>query len=170
MTVDPANQAPRAVGSIPGREMGVGQYAAIEVSSYFADPDGDSLVYAAESSDAAVGLASVSGTIIVISGAASGSVTVTVTARDPGGSRRRRPWERRSRKGEPHTAGQSGDPRPGVPGGGGYTGRSVIVLLGPDGDSLTYSARLANGDAARISVSGGELTISGVVLGTVTTR
>ena len=85
VSVDPANRAPLGVGAIAGREMGVGQYAAIDVSSYFTDPDGDSLVYGAESSDAAVALASVAGEIIVVSGVAPGSVTVTVTARDPGG-------------------------------------------------------------------------------------
>ena len=169
VTVDPANQAPRAVGSIPGREMGVGQYAAIEVSSYFADPDGDSLVYAAESSDAAVGLASVSGTIIVISGAASGSVTVTVTARDPGG------LEASQTVGAAVEEGGNRTPQVSrvIPDQGSQVAVATRVDLSsyfwdPDGDSLTYSARLANGDAARISVSGGELTISGVVLGTVT--
>ena len=169
VTVDPANQAPRAVGSIPGREMGVGQYAAIEVSSFFTDPDGDSLVYAAESSDAAVGLASVSGTIIVISGAASGSVTVTVTARDPGG------LEASQTVGAAVEEGGNQTPQVNrvIPDQGSQVAVATRLDLSsyfwdPDGDSLTYSARLANGDAARISVSGGELTISGVVLGTVT--
>ena len=168
-TVDPANQAPRAVGSIPGREMGVGQYAAIEVSLFFTDPDGDSLVYAAESSDAAVGLASVSGTIIVISGAASGSVTVTVTARDPGG------LEASQTVGAAVEEGGNQTPQVNrvIPDQGSQVAVATRVDLSsyfwdPDGDSLTYSARLANGDAARISVSGDELIISGVVLGTVT--
>ena len=169
VTVEPANQAPRAVGSIPGREMGVGQYAAIEVSSFFADPDGDSLVYAAESSDAAVGLASVSGTIIVISGAASGSVTVTVTARDPGG------LEATQSVGAAVEEGGNRTPQVSrvIPAQTSHVAVATGVDLSsyfwdPDGDALTFSAKVANGDAARISVSGGELSISGIALGTVT--
>ena len=168
VNVVPGNQAPEAVGSIPVRELGVGQYAAFDVSSFFRDPDGDSLGYAAESSDATVALASVSGAMIVIAASAPGTVTVTVTASDPGGL----------------TATQSVGAD--VEDGGNRTPQISRMIVDqtayvavtttldlssyfwdPDGDSLTYSARKSSGDAATISVSGDELTISGVSLGTV---
>ncbi|MDE0605167.1 MAG: Ig-like domain-containing protein [bacterium] len=169
VTVDPANQAPQGVGSIAGREMGVGQYAAIDVSSFFTDPDGDSLVYGAESSDAAVALASVAGEIIVVSGVAPGTVTVTVTARDPGG------LEATQMVGAAVEEGGNRTPQVSrvIPDQTSHVAVATGVDLSsyfwdPDGDSLSFSAKLARGDAARISVAGGELTISGVVLGTVT--
>ncbi|MCY4574855.1 MAG: hypothetical protein OXF01_18935 [Gemmatimonadetes bacterium] len=171
VTVDPANQAPRSVGSIAGREMGVGQYAAIDVSSFFTDPDGDSLVYAAESLDAAVGLASVAGEIIVVSGVAPGSVTVTVTARDPAG------LEATQTVGAAVEEGGNRTPQVSrvIPAQTSHVAVATEVDLSSyfwdlDGDALTFSAKLADGDAARISVAGGELTISGVVLGAVTIR
>ena len=167
--VDPANQPPEAVGSIAARELGVGQYAAIDMSSYFTDPDGDSLVYAAESSDASVALASVSGTIIVISGTAAGSVTVTVTARDPGG------LEASQTVGAAVEEGGNRTPQVSrvIPDQASHVAVATRLDLSsyfwdPDGDSLIYSARLTSGHAARISVAGDELTISGVVLGNVT--
>ncbi|MDE2982696.1 MAG: hypothetical protein OXU74_16015 [Gemmatimonadota bacterium] len=169
ITVNPANQAPRAVGSIAGRELGVGQYATIDVSSYFTDPDGDSLVYAAESSDTAVALASVSGEIIVISGAAPGSVTVTVTARDPGGLEASQTVTAAVEEG----GNRSPQVNRVIPDQESHVAVTTKLDLSsyfwdPDGDSLSYSARLASGDAAQVAVSGDELTISGVALGVVT--
>ncbi len=167
--VDPANQAPEAVGSIAARELGVGQYAAIDMSSYFTDPDGDSLVYAAESSDATVALASVSGAIIVISGEASGSVTATIRARDPGGLEATQTVRAEIEEGGNRTPQVSRV----IPDQVSHVAVATSLELSsyfwdPDGDPLTYSARVASGDAARISVSVDRLTISGVAPGTVT--
>ena len=49
-----ANEAPTTVGTIPAQTLKVsGTDAAIDVSSYFSDPDGDTLTYTATSSDTA---------------------------------------------------------------------------------------------------------------------
>ncbi|WP_420635818.1 Ig-like domain-containing protein [Candidatus Palauibacter sp.] len=65
--------------------LAAGDDLTFEVPSYFSDPDGDALSYAAESTDASVATASVSGSTVTITGVAAGSATVTVTARDPAG-------------------------------------------------------------------------------------
>ena len=64
--VEPNNRAPVAAVAIPSQTMIAGESATVNVSSYFNDPDGDALAYAAATSNAAV---------------APGTATVTVTAR-----------------------------------------------------------------------------------------
>lgn len=84
VTVEAANQAPEAVGTIPPQSLNPGQSRTIDVSSYFRDPDGDVLSYAVAASNA-LATASVTGSRVTVIGVAAGSATVTVTARDPGG-------------------------------------------------------------------------------------
>ena len=50
----PPNRAPVPAGSIPTQTVAVGETAAVDVSAYFSDPDGDALSYTAETSDAGV--------------------------------------------------------------------------------------------------------------------
>ena len=53
VTVEAANRAPEAVGTIPAQTITAGQQATLDVSSYFSDPDEDTLSYqAATSNDA----------------------------------------------------------------------------------------------------------------------
>jgi len=85
VTVGPPNRAPEAVGSIPSIGLPIGGSEPVEVSSYFQDPDGDALTYSADSSDEGVAAASMSGSVVTVTGVASGQATVTVTAADPGG-------------------------------------------------------------------------------------
>lgn len=85
VTVLRPNRAPETVGSIPDQETTVDERVEFDAFLYFSDPDGDSLSYAARSSDAAVAIVSMSGDTVKITGAAAGSATVTVTATDPGG-------------------------------------------------------------------------------------
>ena len=81
-----ANQAPRATGSIPAQTLTVGaSTAAVNVAPYFADPDGDTLTYTANSSRTAIVRASASGSTVTLTPLAAGTAAVTVTARDPGG-------------------------------------------------------------------------------------
>ena len=79
------NREPQAVGTIPERTLSVGETATVDLSSYFTDPDGDALSYTAASSNAGVAGVSVSGSSVVVTALARGVVTITVTARDPGG-------------------------------------------------------------------------------------
>ncbi|MYE34040.1 MAG: hypothetical protein F4X23_04200 [Gemmatimonadales bacterium] len=85
VTVETPNRAPEPVGTIPSQEVEPGQTATLDVSSYFRDPDGDALTYAAASSAAAILSVSISGSTLTMAGVAEGNATVTVTARDPGG-------------------------------------------------------------------------------------
>ena len=85
VTVTQANRAPRPVGTIPAQTLAPGGTATINASTYFTDPDGDALTYAATTSDATVASASVSGSIVTVTALATGSATATVTARDPQG-------------------------------------------------------------------------------------
>ena len=85
VTVEGGNRAPEPVGTIPVQTLSSGQWASIDVSSYFNDPDGDALAYAARTSSAAVVAVAVSGSIVRISDVAPGTATVTVMASDPGG-------------------------------------------------------------------------------------
>ena len=79
------NRSPETVDSIPDLELTVGDISTVDVSAYFSDPDGDALSYTPASSDAGVATASVSGSTVTVTGVTAGRVTVTVTARDPGG-------------------------------------------------------------------------------------
>ena len=83
--VEPRNQAPLVSLAMPNLNVVAGTADTIDVSEYFADPDGDSLTYFAGSSDTAVAVAQVSGNGLAVHGVAQGRATITVTARDPSG-------------------------------------------------------------------------------------
>ncbi len=76
------NSPPVPVGEIRSRTIATGSTAAIDVSRYFSDADGDALTYSATSSDALVAEASVSGSELAMVGVSPGVVETTVTARD----------------------------------------------------------------------------------------
>ena len=86
VTVVAANDAPAAVGTIPDQvvEEGGGA-AAVDVTPYFGDVDGDVLTFRAVSSDAAVAAVTLAGASLTVTPVAAGEATVTVTATDPGG-------------------------------------------------------------------------------------
>ena len=83
--IGPSNRSPAASGTMPAQTVTVGETATLTVSSYFRDPDGDVLSYAAETSDAEVATVSVSGSTLTVIGVTAGATTVTVTASDPEG-------------------------------------------------------------------------------------
>lgn len=79
------NRPPVGVDSIPALELFRGNAGGVEVPVYFADPDDDRLGYAVATSDTAVATTRVSGDSVIVSAAAQGKATVTVTVTDPGG-------------------------------------------------------------------------------------
>jgi uncharacterized protein YjdB len=85
VTIEPTNQAPEAVGSIPDLDLTEGDTATVDLSTRFSDPDDDPLSYEAASSDGNVTSARVSGDSVVITANAEGAASITVTATDPGG-------------------------------------------------------------------------------------
>ena len=85
VTVTTPNRPPEAVGTITDLTLQVGETMALDLSSYFNDPDGDVLSYLAAASPRTVVSVSVSGATLKLTGAAKGSGVVTVTAADPDG-------------------------------------------------------------------------------------
>ena len=169
VTVNPANRAPAAVGTIPAQTVKVsGTDAAIDVSSYFSDADGDTLTYTAVSSDTAIATVSVSSATVTISAVATGTATITVTATDPDAATanqsiavtvnpaNRAPTTTRSISDITMPVGTSG------------TIDLSLDFSDPDGDTLTYAVTSSNTAAVTASVSGSDLTIAAVGVGTAT--
>ena len=163
----PSNQAPVAAGSIPGQSMEVGGSVTMSVVPYFRDPDGDALVYEAATSSAAVVTASVSGGNVTLAGVGAGDATVTVTATDPGGAS--------ARQSIAVTVAPPGNRAPvvadSVPDQSMNVGDSVTVDLAdhfsdPDGDALVYEAATLDPNVVKTSVSGSEVTLVAVAVGT----
>ena len=85
VTVLPVNDAPLAAGVIPDQTLEAGDGpAALDLSPFFDDRDGDPLSYRAVASAPAVDL-SITGATLTLTLARPGAATVTVTAQDPGG-------------------------------------------------------------------------------------
>ncbi|WP_420635815.1 Ig-like domain-containing protein [Candidatus Palauibacter sp.] len=168
VTVERANRAPEAVGSIPPVGLAAGDDLTFDVPSYFSDPDGDALSYAAESTDASVATASVSGSTVTITGVAAGSATVTVTARDPAGLTAVQnvavTVERANRA--PEAVGSI--PPVGLAAGDDLTFEVPSYFSDPDGDALSYAAESTDASVATASVSGSTVTITAVAAGTAT--
>ena len=86
MTVTPVNDGPESVGTIPNQQLDEGgDGVTVELTPFFSDIDGDPLTFRAETSDADVVTAAVTGASLVLSPVAYGDAVVTVTATDPGG-------------------------------------------------------------------------------------
>ena len=162
------NRPPVAVGRIPDQSLDPGGSAAPrDLLQYFTDPDGDTLTYAAVSSDSAVVRALVAEPHLVLVPAAAGSATVTVTATDPGGLTATHTFEvtvgARNRAPVPTAS---------IPdqtlafGGGPVEVRLTDYFFDPDGDDLTFQAQAAGIGTVRAVVSGSELILTPVGLAT----
>ncbi len=80
------NDAPVAVGTIPNQALDEGgATAALDLTPYFEDVEGDTLTYTATSSDPTVAAATVAGAVLTVTPVGYGSTTIEVTARDPDG-------------------------------------------------------------------------------------
>ena len=81
-TVTVPNGAPVKVGSVSAQTVNKGSNLDLTVSSYFSDPDEDTLEYSVVSSDTAKVTVAVNGAVVTLTGVAKGDATVTVTASD----------------------------------------------------------------------------------------
>ena len=163
-----SNRPPVAVGTIPARTLTAGETITVEVASYFGDPDGDPLTYAASTSSASVASVTVSGTTLTIIGVAEGTATVTVTARDPGGlsAEQRASVTVEAANRAPGTVGTIPDQTV-------TAGQTVTIdvsqyFTDADGDPLTYAGTTSAVAVAAVSLSGSSLTIAGVAPGSAT--
>ncbi|WP_420441546.1 putative Ig domain-containing protein [Candidatus Palauibacter sp.] len=163
------NRAPEAVGTLPPLTLAVGETEVVVASSYFRDPDGDSLTYTAASSDAgvvAVSVAGVSGDSVAATALAKGVATITVTARDG----QSLAAEQRFEITVPNRAPEVADAIPAhtLPVGEAATVDVSTHFRDPDGDPLAYAATSSDSAVATVTVSGATLTIRGVGAGVAT--
>ena len=163
---EPANKPPSAVGRIPDQVVAVDSAVVVDVRSYFADPDGDTLTYGAASSSTSTAAVAVSGSMVTVTGVAAGSATVTVTATDPGGLTAEQAFEVTVPNRAPVPVDTIADREVGVD--------SVAVVdvaayfADPDSDSLAYSATSSDATRATAGVSGSVLSVTGVASGAAT--
>ena len=164
----PVNRPPAAVGTIPAQTLTVGETLPLDVASFFSDPDGDALTYAANTSSAAVATVSLSGTTLSIVGVAAGSATVTVTASDPGGlsTQQQAAVTVNAANRGPETVGTIPDQT--VTAGETVPIDAAQYFRDPDGNPLTYAAATTDVAVAAVSMSGSTLTIAGVAPGSAT--
>ena len=160
------NRAPTAQGSMPEQTIEVGANAAVDVTEYFSDPDGDALAYAASSSDATVVAVSISGGDLTMGSIAKGGATVTVTATDTEGLTATQEFAVTAPNQPPLAAGS-------------IEGRTLEVdetadldlssyFSDPDGDALVYTAMVSDAAIIGASVDGAGLTVGAVAKGEAT--
>ena len=171
VTVEAANQAPEAVGTIDAQTLTVGgDPAAVDVADNFSDPDGDELAYSAASSDEAVATVAAEGSMVTITPVAEGRATVTVTAADPGGL-----------SAEQTIAVSVQGPANQAPEAVGTIDAQTLAVGGdpasvdvadnfsdPDGDELAYSAASSDEAVATVAAEGSMVTITPVAEGDAT--
>ena len=166
------NQAPVPRGAISGLSLTVDAPArAVEVTSFFTDPDGDALTYEAESSDQNVVTVRTAGSTLTITPVAQGAATITITATDGGGLRAERQLAVMVDNRAPAAQGSISVPPLAA------AARSVEVesfFTDPDGDALTYEAESSDQNVVTVRIAGSTLTIAPVARGeasiTVTAR
>ena len=160
------NRGPEAGDPIPDIEVFVGDEDSFDPSGHFSDPDGDALVYSASSSASGVARVSVSGGVVRVEAARQGSATVTVTATDPEGLAAESSFEVTV----PNRRPEAGDPIPDIElfVGDAESFDASGHFSDPDGDALVYSASSSAGGVARVSVSGGVVSVEAAGQGSAT--
>ncbi len=158
------NQSPVAAGEIPALELEVGESAAVDLSGYFEDPEGDDLAFAAEISDPDVAVGRVVAARLTVTAAGRGMAFVTVTARDPDGLSARQTLT-------VSVANQAPEPVGHIPALELTIGASSALDLpryfaDPDGDTLSFSAASSNTDVAGAAVDGDTLAVRAAGHGT----
>ena len=154
------NRPPEVTDSIPDQTPQAGDTVSVNLAQHFSDPDGDDVAYEASSSDVAVASASVSGSVLTIAAVGSGTASVTVTASDPSGLSAQQTLQVTVPSQPPEVTDSIPDQTL-------HAGDTVSVNLlqhfsDPDGDELTYEASSSAVAVASTSVSDGVLTIAAV--------
>ena len=162
--VEVPSQAPVATGTVAPQTVPVGDTAEVDMVSYFSDPDGDALTYAAASSNGAVISVSVAGSVVSLEAVAKGTAAVTVTATDPEGLSAQQAFEVTVPNRAPVARGE-------------VAAQTVVVgdtaevdmdlyFRDPDGDPLSYAAASSNGAAVLVSVAGSVVSLEAIARGT----
>ena len=168
VTAEGTNLAPVPEGSINAQRLtGGGDAVTIDVAGNFSDADGDELTYTAESSDESVATVSVDGSMVAVTPVGAGTVTITVTARDPGGASAQQnfPVDVEAPNEPPQASGtiatddlvEDGEP-------------ALLDVSGsftdPNGDPLTFGAQSSDESVATVSMEGSTVTVTPVGAGT----
>ncbi len=168
VTVTSANRAPAVAAAIADQSVEAGAEVAVDVSGAFSDPDGDALVYGSTSDAPGVATVSVSGSEVVVTGVAAGAAEVAVTATDPGGLSATQTFgvTVTSANRVPAVAAAIADQSV-------EAGAEVAVDVSgafsdPDGDALVYGSTSDAPGVATVTVSGSEVTVTGVSPGMAT--
>ena len=160
------NRAPQPRGAMPSITVPVDRAETVDASSYFSEPDGETLSYSATSSNAATATVAVAGSTVTVTALAKGTTNVVVTARDPGGLTATQTFEVTV----PNRAPVAGDP---IPDTEVFVGDSESFdasehFSDPDGDALAYAASTSDARTARVSVSGSTVRVEAVRQGSAT--
>ena len=162
------NRGPASVGTIPAQSVVLGQTVTVDVAPFFSDPDGETLSYAAASSNTGVATVATAGTSITVAGVTAGTVVVTVTATDPGqlsaqqrfavtvGTANQAPEVVSTISNLTLTIGETRD------------WRGTDHFRDPDGDPLTYAMGSSNAAVVLAVASGGEFGVVALSAGTAT--
>ena len=79
----PPNRAPETILALPDRELAEGMAMRINFEEHFRDPDGDTLLFVARSSDPTVAAIAVEGAVLRVHARVPGQAEVSVVVRDP---------------------------------------------------------------------------------------
>ena len=166
VTVEAANRAPVVVGEIPDLELDEGQDPVMSpIDLFFMDPDGDSLTYAAESSDTTVVTVSMAANIITVVPMDAGAAMVTITATDPGGlSATQTATVTVTAVNQAPTLTDT-IPHQTLAPGDTVTLDVSTNFTDPDGDTLTFTVMSDDTTVATVSVDGSMVTIIAVDVG-----
>ena len=157
--VPTAPTAPAAVGSIAAATVTAGATHSVTASDYF---EGESAMYTAESSDAAVATVAVEGAVVTVTAVAAGSATVKVTATNAGGSA------------EQAFAVTVVSPAPTAVGSievATITEGATHMVTASDyfsGEGVTYTAESSNAEVATVAMEGAVVTVTAVAPGSAT--
>ena len=160
------NRPPAAVGTIPDAVLVKDSFSVFDVAEYFTDPDGQVLRYSGVSSDSATATATVSGTTMFLQGVAHGAVTVTVTARDPGGLTAEQTFRLTVPNRPPVAVGAIADRE--VEADSAEAVDVAAYFRDPDGDELRHGVTSSDASRVAVAVSGSVVTVQGVAGGSET--
>ena len=159
----PENQPPLASATIPDQIVEVDSTVLVDLVAHFADPDGDTLTYTAVSTAPATAAATVSGSLLAVTGVAAGQTSMTVTAQDPEGLMASQSFAVTVPNRAPLVADTIAD-------GEVYVDGTLVIdvaayFTDPDGDDLEYSATSSDATRAAVALSKSTLTVTGLAVG-----
>ena len=162
----PANRAPLAVGTIPPQSLHVGDSVTLDVAAYFTDPDGDTLIYAAATSNPATATAAANGSRVAVAALTQGSATVTVTATDPDGLAATQGFEVTVPNRGPLPVDSIPDLQ--LVKGDSVTFDVADYFSDPDGDNLAYTVATSDAATATAASDGSSVTVAAITQGSAT--